>query len=250
MSDRFSHRIGNRGRAGTAVARVGLPCFDLAGQQRVARSVRNARQRKIAIRTEDSVAAGMRRGVVDHPRSHIEAVVRGVEERLAGTRVANFCAARVAGALERRDANVADRDLSVTGVLEVDEVAYRLLLHEGHHLPMNTPTDVRARGRRVIELNTGWQVLLRAFVVERGDTELLEVVFASVAASRLARGLNRREKQGDQNADDGNDHQQFDKREGREATVSARTSHANGVRSKMKGVGDDNLRVESSLSCN
>ena len=45
------------------------------------------------------------------------------------------------------------------------------------------------------------------------QTDLLEVVLAMGSPGRLAGSLDRGEQQPDQNADDGNDHQQFDQRE-------------------------------------
>src|SRR5262249_30682537 len=48
-------------------------------------------------------------------------------------------------------------------------------------------------------------------VVQR-QADLLQIVFALTAARGLARLLNRRQDQRDENANDGNDHQQFDER--------------------------------------
>jgi hypothetical protein len=45
-----------------------------------------------------------------------------------------------------------------------------------------------------------------------GQADLLTVVGALDAAGRLPDLLDRRQQQGDQDADDGNDNQQFDKR--------------------------------------
>ena len=41
---------------------------------------------------------------------------------------------------------------------------------------------------------------------------MFQIILALRSPGRLARRLNRRQQQRHQNADDGNDHQQFDKR--------------------------------------
>ena len=50
----------------------------------------------------------------------------------------------------------------------------------------------------------------RVVVVMQGDAELLEVVGALDPAGGLAGLLHRRQQQGDEDADDGDHHQQFD----------------------------------------
>jgi hypothetical protein len=47
----------------------------------------------------------------------------------------------------------------------------------------------------------------------KGDAELLEVIRALQPPGRFPSRLNRGQQEGHENADDGNDHQQFDERE-------------------------------------
>jgi hypothetical protein len=55
-------------------------------------------------------------------------------------------------------------------------------------------------------------MLAHVFVLNGRQADLLEVVDAAYAARRLAGRLDRRQKQCDQDADDGNDNQQLDER--------------------------------------
>jgi hypothetical protein len=55
--------------------------------------------------------------------------------------------------------------------------------------------------------------LERRVVVVNPQANVFEVVAAAHSASSFTSGLHGRKKQAHQNADDGNDHQQFDKRE-------------------------------------
>src|SRR5262249_55960704 len=50
-------------------------------------------------------------------------------------------------------------------------------------------------------------------VVMEGQTNLLQVVLATEAVGRFAYFLDSRQKQSDENADNGDHHQKFDKRE-------------------------------------
>jgi hypothetical protein len=49
-------------------------------------------------------------------------------------------------------------------------------------------------------------------VIVECQTDLLEVVAAFCSRSRVSHFLDRREQQGDQYRDDGNDHEQFNQR--------------------------------------
>jgi hypothetical protein len=51
---------------------------------------------------------------------------------------------------------------------------------------------------------------LGLLVIQRGQADLLQVVGALGPAGGLPRGLHRRQQQRDQDADDGDDHQQLD----------------------------------------
>ena len=55
----------------------------------------------------------------------------------------------------------------------------------------------------------GGKRFLRDFVVQHGQAELLEIVLALAAAGRFAGRLNRRQQQGDEDADDGDHDQQL-----------------------------------------
>jgi hypothetical protein len=65
------------------------------------------------------------------------------------------------------------------------------------------PTEVDARRR---------QLLSGRFEVGDGQTNLSHVVAATHPSGRFARGLNGRQQQADQNADDGDDHEQLHER--------------------------------------
>lgn len=54
---------------------------------------------------------------------------------------------------------------------------------------------------------------MSALVVLRGEGQLLEVARALDASCRLAGLLDRREKEGDEDTDNGDHHQEFDERE-------------------------------------
>jgi hypothetical protein len=54
--------------------------------------------------------------------------------------------------------------------------------------------------------------LMHIVIVVQRHAELLEVVLAARAAGRFAGGLNRRQQQANQNANDGDHDQQFDQR--------------------------------------
>ena len=58
-------------------------------------------------------------------------------------------------------------------------------------------------------------------IVHDREAELLEVVDALAPPGRLARRLHGGEEQGDQDRDDGDDHEQFD--QGESATTTHRT---------------------------
>src|SRR5437762_3323790 len=62
-------------------------------------------------------------------------------------------------------------------------------------------------------------------IVVQADAELLEVVAALRPPGRLASGLHRRQEQGDQNADDGNDDEQLDEREAAAPRYGERAAH-------------------------
>jgi hypothetical protein len=51
-------------------------------------------------------------------------------------------------------------------------------------------------------------------VIEQREAELFEIILAARTAGALARRLHRGEEQRDQHADDRNDDQEFDQREG------------------------------------
>ena len=72
-----------------------------------------------------------------------------------------------------------------------------------------------------INLRPRRQCVAAALVVEDPQADLLEVVLALRRAGRFACGLHRREKQRDQNADDRDDHQQFNEREPAPAGANA-----------------------------
>jgi hypothetical protein len=50
-------------------------------------------------------------------------------------------------------------------------------------------------------------------MIQQGQAELLEIVLALCPSGRLSGRLHRRQKQGNQNPNDRNDHQQFHQRE-------------------------------------
>jgi hypothetical protein len=54
---------------------------------------------------------------------------------------------------------------------------------------------------------------VRAFVIQASQPNLPQVIRALGASSRLACRLNRGQQQSDQDADDRDDHEQFNKRE-------------------------------------
>ena len=53
----------------------------------------------------------------------------------------------------------------------------------------------------------GRKRLFRRFVVEAGQRDVLEIVLATRAPGRFARGLDRRQQQRDQDSDNGDDDQ-------------------------------------------
>ena len=85
-----------------------------------------------------------------------------------------------------------------------------------------------AERRRPVE-SPGGKLAVRIVIVLRRQGELLQVVAATHPPRRPAGRLDRRQQQGDENADDGNHHQQFDQRKrlarahGRLLTRSAAT---------------------------
>ena len=66
------------------------------------------------------------------------------------------------------------------------------------------------------------QTAVHPLVVVQRQPQLAQVVLALGAAGRLTRLLNRRQQQRHQNADDGNDHQQFDESKTRRSPSRAR----------------------------
>src|SRR4051794_14410754 len=58
---------------------------------------------------------------------------------------------------------------------------------------------------------SGWQFLLCVSIVEQREANVLHIVLTLAATRRLARRLDRRKKQGDEDSDDCDDNQQFDK---------------------------------------
>src|SRR5262249_14592251 len=73
-------------------------------------------------------------------------------------------------------------------------------------------------------LITGWESVMGIVVLMKGQANLLEVILALHAVGRLPHLLNRRQEQTDQDADDGNDHEQFNQAEG---TPKGRPTHRN-----------------------
>jgi hypothetical protein len=60
--------------------------------------------------------------------------------------------------------------------------------------------------------STGRETSMGAMVVVQGNANLLHVVPALHSPRRLPRALHRRQEQADQNADNGDDDQEFNKR--------------------------------------
>ncbi len=84
--------------------------------------------------------------------------------------------------------------------------------------PKFARADFRARGRESV---------VRVVIVLDGQPELLQVVRALHAAGGFASGLNRREKQTDQNADDRDNDQQLDEGETKLFALSGHTTFLN-----------------------
>jgi len=61
------------------------------------------------------------------------------------------------------------------------------------------------------EVPGGWECVVGVMVRVGGQHDLLQIVGAFHASSRFTGRLNRGKQQRDQNADDGNDDEQFDK---------------------------------------
>jgi hypothetical protein len=64
----------------------------------------------------------------------------------------------------------------------------------------------------VEEAHANGKVLLDVMMIEYGESEILEIIRARGSPRGLARRLNRRQQQCDQNANDRNDDQQFNQR--------------------------------------
>jgi hypothetical protein len=61
----------------------------------------------------------------------------------------------------------------------------------------------------VVVVGTVREHTLRRMIVVQGDADLMQIVFATGAARSLAGGLHGRQQKRDQNADDGDDDQEF-----------------------------------------
>ena len=74
---------------------------------------------------------------------------------------------------------------------------------------------------RIHRGEAGRQSLLCAFVVQTAEGKLPEVVDALTSPSGLARGLNCRQEQCHEDANNGDDHKQLDERKRREVPFAA-----------------------------
>ena len=83
---------------------------------------------------------------------------------------------------------------------------------------------------------------MRAVVIVHRQSNLLQIVQALGPPRRFPRRLNGGQQQGDQDADDGDHHQQLDQREGTRDARRGNATHGNAP-VLMDWVTDDNDRV-------
>src|SRR5262249_7254158 len=77
---------------------------------------------------------------------------------------------------------------------------------------------VPPQSRHPIGLAAGWELaVIFVRVNGKGSTQLLQVINAGNASGRFFGGAQRRQQHGGENADNGNDNQQFDQGERRRA---------------------------------
>src|SRR5262249_46923638 len=106
--------------------------------------------------------------------------------------------------------------------LEVHRVIQRPLIElwqHGEPMAARAVTEGELYAERIAAVNI--------HIVRGGDTDLLEVVRAGCPPRRLTRLLHGRQQQGDQDSNDGDDHQQLDQREPTPVPPARPSTHDN-----------------------
>ena len=109
--------------------------------------------------------------------------------------------------------------VALGGKAEVDGVVQRPLLHIAEHLAMGAPAgpvvirSTLARPVPHVARPAHREDAVGAVVIVQRQPDLLEVVGALRSPGRLTGRLDGRQEQGDQDRDDGDDHEQLDERE-------------------------------------
>ena len=223
--------VGDHDGVARAVADVG-DLDDLALRAGDARRAADVHEEPLVLRDEvrrHAVAAGV---VVEHAGAAGVAAVghrdRAVVPAVAGVAgIAEADDLAVAGAPEGADGGAVGR--AVLGQVDhqarverVVDVALLVELRHRHELAevLSDPAAARRRVAKLIGV-AHREAAVDVVVVLHRQGELLEVVGALCPACGLAGRLHRRQQQGDQHADDGDDHEQLD--QGEAATRGRRT---------------------------
>ena len=193
---------------------VDVAMVAFAEQQRIARAIQDVRHPVVAVHVENAVAGGVGRMVGLHAAV---AAVAGHPELPAVVVHGDLGRQVVGGA----DQHVQDRggpagqDV-LPGIIEIPRRRQGPLLDLGQdqHEQRNVAVlgRIRLAGRRGPIESAGGKHAVRIVIVLRRQGELLQVVDATGPPGRLAGRLDRRQQQRDQDADNGNHHQQFDQR--------------------------------------
>ncbi|GIV26190.1 MAG: hypothetical protein KatS3mg027_0004 [Bacteroidia bacterium] len=106
------------------------------------------------------------------------------------------------------------RQVQVRSVVDIRPVEVRQQEHL--HAPLLLTCGIGVPAVVVIPIDThpiGWEHAMRLVIIVKSEPDLLEIVLALRAASRLAGHLNSRQQKGNQNGNNRNDDKKLDKRE-------------------------------------
>ena len=184
-----------------------LECLHFTEGQRLARPVCEIASSNTAVRPECSVAVLTRYRIEHHPRSEVRRVVDRI---LLDSIFDAGAVVDLAWAQIHWDANADYDELCVVRQRKVDQILKIGLIQIRKQSGLRSPLAVAGTGKSQAKSRGKHAVTI--VVIVQCKPDLLEIVLALNATSRLARLLDGRQQQGDQHRDDRDDHQQFDQR--------------------------------------